>query len=451
LKANTLILKIITLVFLSQSVLLWSQQDPNEIGFEEDKFQNYFYESLKFKGIENYDKAINELQKCLTIEPENHVVYFELGRNYYFLKDYKLAYDNFKKATQLEPNNRWYWASLYDVCYATRVFDQAIIILKKLIEFEPDYKNELLALYMTTQKHDDALQLISELNSSKGKSETREQYKAAIMNSTKYRGLEIENLLESIKKEPKTESNYIALIYLYSESNQSQKALEIAQKLEKQIPTSDWAQVSLFKFHLENKEEEAAVIAMYKVLKSSFIEVKIKHRDFNEFLIFTNSNPLFYSELEKAIKYLQTDSKVAVAKEVGKFFQNKKEWEKAITFYEIHEEFDPNDIENVLLLQEAYLQNNNTDKPLKSSSRNIDIYPLQPEFYYFSAVAYNNLKNHKKAAELLNTGLDFVIDNLILEAKFYTELSNSYNGLGDLTKKETFILKANMLLKQIKQ
>jgi hypothetical protein len=42
-----------------------------------DKFQDYFYESLT-KGIENYDKAIVSLQQCL--EPQNAVVYFELGK-----------------------------------------------------------------------------------------------------------------------------------------------------------------------------------------------------------------------------------------------------------------------------------------------------------------------------------------------------------------------------------
>jgi hypothetical protein len=47
------------------------------------------------------------------------------------------------------------------------------------------------------------------------------------------------------------------LIYLYSKNNQTDKVLETARKLETTIPTSEWAQVSLFKEHLENNEEKS--------------------------------------------------------------------------------------------------------------------------------------------------------------------------------------------------
>ncbi len=112
---------------------------------------------------------------------------------------------------------------------------------------------------MNTQQFDKALDLINELNQTVGKSEKRELYKAQILQDAKYQGPEKSNLIEQIQKNPKEESNYIALIYMYSQSNQEEKALEIAKKLETEIPTSDWAQVSLFKFHINNNDGEKAV------------------------------------------------------------------------------------------------------------------------------------------------------------------------------------------------
>jgi hypothetical protein len=59
--------------------------------------------------------------------------------------------------------------------------------------------------------------------------------------------------------------------------------LETARKLETAIPTSEWAQVSLFKDYLENNEEKKAINAMNMALASTKIDTKIKHRILNEF------------------------------------------------------------------------------------------------------------------------------------------------------------------------
>ena len=110
-----------TLLFLGilfHSITLLAQSEPDDIALDTDEFQVYFYESLKQKGIENYDKAITALNRCEKLEPSNPVVFFELGKNYLLRKDYINAYTNFEKATQLDPANRWYWAGLYDVSYA---------------------------------------------------------------------------------------------------------------------------------------------------------------------------------------------------------------------------------------------------------------------------------------------------------------------------------------------
>ena len=287
-------------ILLVPNIVL-AQNEPNDVVTIDDGFEDFFYEAIKQKSIENYDKAIEALEKGKAIEPENPIVYFELGKNYLAQKKYKEAYDNFEKAAKMDPKNRWAWVGMYDICYDTRDYNQAIVIVEKLIEFKEDYKEDLTSLYMNTQQFDKALELINELNAKFGKSDKRELYKADILKDAKYQSAEKFNLLEQIKKFPKEESNYISLIYMYSQSNQEEKALEIAQKLEKEIPTSDWAQVSLFKFHLNNNDGDNAVKAMNIVFPSKKIDSKIKHRMLNEFLIFTKNNPKYETDLDKAI------------------------------------------------------------------------------------------------------------------------------------------------------
>lgn len=442
-----------TLIFLGilfQTITAFSQVEPEDIALETDEFQIAFYESLREKGIENYDKAVTALQKCLALEPNNPVVHFELGKNYLFQKDYKNAYDSFEKATQLDSKNRWYWVGLYDVSHATRDYTNAIVIMKKLIEFKKEYKEDLVSLYMFTQQHDEALKLIDELTETVGKTEIREQFRSQIMTTTRYQGQETEKLMQAIKNNPKVEDNYVALIYLYSEKDEEEKALEIAKMLEKEIPNSDWAQVSLFKFNIDKNDGKNAASAMHKILKSPKIDRKIKHRVFNEFLIFTKNNPSFSSDLESAITYFKEDREVKVAKEVGKFYQQKSDWANAVKYYEMHAKSNPDDIENVLLLFNAYAQNNQFEILAIQAEEKVEFYPLQPDFYYYAGLANNQLKNFKKAKDLLESGVDYIVDNKTLEANFYIQLGEAYNGLGDTKKKESYFIKADKLVKQIK-
>jgi len=425
-----------------------AQTEPEDIAIDSDVFQDHFYEAIKQKGIENYDKAIESLEKCIAIEPNNAILFFELGKNYAAQKKHNDAYDNYEKATKIDPENRWAWVGMYDVCYDTRNYNQAIIIVRKLIEFKPEYKEDLTSLYMNTQQFDKALLLINELNDTIGKSEQREIYKSQIMQDAKYQGSEKAILLNQIKKNPKEESNYIELISMYSKSNQEEKALEVAKQLEKELPNSDWAQVSLFKFHLNNNDGEKAVVSMNKVFASDKIDKKIKHRILNEFLIFTQKNPQFEGDLLKAIGYFENDREVKVAKEIGKFFMNKKDWINATKYFEMHLKSVSDDIETGLLVLQCYVEKAEFETLISKAETWIELFPTQPQFYYFQGLGYNQTTNFKKAKDILETGMDYLVDDVATEINFNIQLGEAFNGLGDVKKKEMYFSKADELLKK---
>ena len=429
-----------------------AQTEPNnDVVTIDDGFQDIFFEAIKQKSIENYDKAIEALEKGKAIQPDNPIIYFELGKNYFAQKKYKEALSNFEEASKMEPNNRWAWVGMYDVYYQTRDYNAAIPIVEKLVTFKEDYKEDLTSLYMNTQQFDKALTLINELNDKFGKSDKRELYKADILKDSRYQSSEKFNLLDQIKKFPKEESNYIALIYMYSQSNQEEKALEIAQKLEKEIPTSDWAQVSLFKFHLNNNDGDNAVKAMNIVFPSKKIDSKIKHRMLNEFLIFAKNNPKYETDLDKAISYFVNDKEVRVAKEIGKFHYSKSNWPQAIKYFEMHLKNAEDDVETQLLLMQAYTENQQFDVLAQKADTLTQLFPTQPQFYYYAGLANNQMKNFKKGISFLESGLDFVVDDDALEINFNIQLGEAYNGLGDATKKEKYFTKANELIKKQKK
>ena len=92
----------------------WSQDNPEDIALADDVFENHFYEALKHKATENYDLAINELNKCLSKSPENETVFYELGKNYFYSKNYTEAKTYFEKAVEKSPINRWFLDALFE-------------------------------------------------------------------------------------------------------------------------------------------------------------------------------------------------------------------------------------------------------------------------------------------------------------------------------------------------
>jgi predicted Zn-dependent protease len=77
-----------------------------------DEFQEFFFEALKQKGIENYDKAIALLLECKKLDPSNHVIDHELAKAFFEDKQYPVAEDYAMVAFLAEPENIWFLDTL---------------------------------------------------------------------------------------------------------------------------------------------------------------------------------------------------------------------------------------------------------------------------------------------------------------------------------------------------
>ena len=415
-----------------------AQENPEDIALVDNQTEDNFYEALKQRGIENYDKAIVAIQKCLEKEPKNPAFLYELGKNQLDLKNYVDAEISFKSAIEIDSKQRWYWNGLYDIYYQTKDFQKSIPVVQKLVEFDPNMREDLVSLYMNTNQKDKALVLLKEMEASSHLTSTMEFYKLKLEESNEFAKPKKESLEEAIKKNPKYEQNYIDLIVLYSSFNQEDKAFEVAKQLEKEIPNSDWAHVSLVKFHLNNNDGTNASKSMFKVLGNDKIDLKIKHRIFNEFLIFAIKNPIFFNDVDAAIPYFDNDKEIAVAKEVAKFFWKKGDLEKAIYYFEKAIKKNPEDVESINYYLEVIYQKQDFQLLSKKATDLSELYPTQANYYYYAGFGYNQMKNFKKAKELLENGLDFVVENKTLEANFYKQLIISCENLNDNAKKQLY-------------
>lgn len=429
-------------LLLSNNPVIWSQVNPEDVALDKNEFEEAYYESIIQKSIENYDKAIVELQKCLKFQPENAIIHNELGRNYYFKKDFLNAETAFKKAISIDSKNKWYLIGLYDIYYNTKNYTQAVLIAQQIVPLDKNYKEDVVSLYMYTQQYDKALVLINELEQNEGRTEMRDRYKREINAQSKTNATGKNELEKIIENSPLLEENYLTLISLYSENNQEEKAKLTAEKLEKNIPNSEWAQVFLYKYHINENKFDIAFKSIETVLKGTKIDAKIKFKMFNEFLIATAKNPVLEPQLNKIASYFENDVNFDVFAAIGKFYFKKKQYDLAIKNLE---KSVATDLESNTILLTSYEEILNFESLHKKASDLVDTFPNQPEYYFWAGKSCNKLKNFKKAIPFLESGMDYVIDNKTLDVALLTQLTEAYKGIGNMKKAEEFLAKANQL------
>lgn len=443
-----LMIGIILIPVASFAQVDFNKTPDDDLGNVEDKFQETFYEALKQKGIENYDRSIKALLKCIELDDSKAVIYYELGKNYVKLKNFGAAEDALKKAISKEPSNEWYLDELYGVYYELDDYDKALKTVKQLVKFHPDYKEDLAALYLRNKKFKAALKIIDELDKEFGISESRDAMRNQIYNATGNDEDRIENLEERVAGNPNNETNYLNLIYRYSEQGNKEKAFETAQELLKSIPDSHLAHLALYKFYLDDKKHQEAIASMKIVLTSPKIKADAKAKVLNDFVGFVRNNQQFEEDLVEVTSLISEDDGGKSNKELGLFYLQKGNKEMALKHLEMAIENNLDDfdvIKNAVLL---YIDAKQYQKVVDLTEQTLDIFPAQPILYLANGVAFNHLNRPKDAIDTLEIGVDYVIDNVQMEIDFYKQLSTAYRMTNNNTKASTFSKKAEELVKK---
>ncbi len=123
-----------------------------------DDFQENFFEGLKQKGIENYDKAINLFLKCKQLDASNPVVDHELAKVYYKTKQYPLAEEYALIAVTSEPENVWYADTLTEILQKQ---GKSIETMTAELPFdEPAFSENLASIYFKKRDYETALAVL---------------------------------------------------------------------------------------------------------------------------------------------------------------------------------------------------------------------------------------------------------------------------------------------------
>ena len=142
------------------------EEESAEVSLEDytDDFQENFFEALKQKGIENYDKAINLFLECKRLDSKSIVIDHELATVYAKDKQYPLAEDYAIQAVQAEPENLWYLNTLVDIVQVQRGSFNSL--LSNIPYQNPKLKENLALIYYQNENYVAAQDVLKEVPTS---------------------------------------------------------------------------------------------------------------------------------------------------------------------------------------------------------------------------------------------------------------------------------------------
>lgn len=92
-------------------------------------------------------------------------------------------------------------------------------------------------------------------------------------------------------------------------------------------------------------------------------------------------------------------------------------------------------------IQDLLNASGNVKALLSLTEEALEKYPLQPFLYYANGVALKMRNTPKEAKDALETALDYLIDDPVLENKIFKELSEVYGAMGNTEKANEYLNK----------
>lgn len=105
------------------------------------------------------------------------------------------------------------------------------------------------------------------------------------------------------------------------------------------------------------------------------------------------------------------------------------------------EETEDNPLEILQNYMTDLLAKGQYEKLKEKSQEALDSYPAQPGFYYMNGLALQHLEKYKDAVSMLEMGLDYLIDDIVLEKKIYEALAQCHKKLGNVQKEQEYLQK----------
>ena len=276
-----IILALFILYFTSCGRKMYPSKDSGKEGnnYDAAAFNYVYVEALKQKLMGNSGDALNALEQCIKINPQNDAAYYQMAQIVIANGDLKHGKQYAARALSIDQENIWYLTMLAGLYYQDKNLDSAIIYYEKAVKYFPEKENLQLTLgnlYSEDKKFEKANSIFDSFDKKYGVNEksTLSSIKN-LMAEGKYDDALIRTF--SLLKEYPDEVLFNGLLAdIYQSKGDSEKALEVYNQLLQRNPDNPQIQLSLCDLLLAEKKYDDLFLLLNTIILNSKVEREAK-------------------------------------------------------------------------------------------------------------------------------------------------------------------------------
>ncbi len=398
---------------------------------QEMEFSFYFIDGNKYKTLGYFPEAKTAFSKCLEIKPNSAAVNYELANIELYQENYLDALSYAKKSAKVDEDNIWYQLLYANLLIKTGERKKGYKLYNRLIDDYPKDKQlmlDLVGYYSADKKnYSKAIDLLNRIESRFGVSEELFIQKEAIYSKLGQQEKIVEELEKLIEAYPDN-INYLGIYAEYLLNiGEKEKAFNTYQKLFKLDPDNALAHISVGKYYLNIGDKQKAMSEFVEGISNSQLDIKPKvdliislSKYYKKYL----SDEEIYS-LVNLICETHPDEPNGHALKVD-YLINRKRYAEARNELLIILKTDKENylVWKQLLIADAELIDYTA---MYDDSKNaIDYFPNYPNFFLYNGFACEKLKKYNEGIEILEAGLDIIIDQPKLKIQFLSSLAEMY-------------------------
>ncbi|MGZ5304976.1 MAG: tetratricopeptide repeat protein, partial [Bacteroidia bacterium] len=416
--------------------------------YKQMEFDRSFFDGIKEKMSGNNQRALQSFANCVKVDPNSSAAHYELARTYLQLSQLPDAEAEALKAVKLEDNNKWYKLLLAEVYKYQKKLAPATEMYEKVTQQNPEdaeYYMELANLYLYQNKPTDALKVYDRMEKQFGTNEDISLQRHRIYLETGKTDKAIEEVNKLIKADPQNISYQYILAETYLTAKQEAKAFEIYESLLQKNPNDGKTQLFVAEYYFRRGDKVKGVETLKKAfaIKSLDLDQKIKIL-YTQYLmpegVPEDVKKDAYELTEILVKTHSNDAKVHAIH--GDFLYQDKKLEEAREAYRKSVAIKK-DI--FAVWQQIFFINNelrDSKSQEKETGEALEYFPSNSLIYFFNGLAKNELKKHKEATEILESGLALNVDNPALELQYYISLGEANYRLKRYSEMDAYFDKA---------
>ena len=426
---------LIIFFFILCSGILFSHAQ-NNVKASDKKYIKHYFLAEKHKALEEYEKAKAEYDICINENPREPAAFFQLAKIYFGLGDYNQAKEYALEASKIAPKNIWYLYLLIEIYYQNFEFEKQAQVWEDLIRIDKSnkiYYIEAANTYIHLELFKKALKIIQQAEKNISENENLIILKSEIFQKLNDVEKSINIILSAHKKTPNNLNFLKKLSELYVLQSKYELANEVYHKILKLDPGDPTALLASYKiFQTQNLKSEEKEVFL-KIFKSN----KITKEQKIDILFEVFSDESKISRYKDYIPQVLADCILIYPEEVmfyvitGDFQLLHNDTESALNNYINAVNYGLKDKLLYEKILNIHLVNNELDQVLFYSKQSIEYYPFHPIFYYYEGLAFMYKKEYLEATKSIIRGLEYVIDDPVLESEMYATLGDNYHKLGN--------------------